>query len=552
MLNQNRAFAATVGVFTLFLTLSAGCAKKPDATKAGAAQAASLPPPVQVVPARSETMLRLVPVTGSLQALQTVDILPKISARVLSVSGREGDPVRVGQVVAQLDTADLQRQVDQSRANIETIRVRISQARTNYSTQVTTSDVAVRDAQEQLRAAQAQLEVTRRPQRSQEVVVAENSVKQAQANYDKAKSDRVRYAQLFKEGATAAITLDQYVTQEKVAQATLDSAKQQLAIIKQGGRAENIQAQVAQVARARGALRQAQANRANVSVRREDIESAQANLAQAQAQLAVARQAVADASLRSPISGVIATRKIEPGQLAVPSQSIAQVIALDTVYFEAQINEQDVANVRQGQPVQITLDAYPGRSFSGKIARLSPTGSATGRTFSARVEIPNAGGILRPGLFARGAVVTASYPNSVTAPIEALLRSDENTTEARLFTVENGVAHEHKVTTGVESPDGRRYAVRGIEAGAQIVVAGQRSLKDGDKVNLEPVTAAASGGATSGTGGDSGGGSAEGGASGGNGGSSGSGFSGSAASTGVAGSTGSAAGGGTAGGESAR
>ncbi|MBC7807952.1 MAG: efflux RND transporter periplasmic adaptor subunit [Akkermansiaceae bacterium] len=482
--NFHMATASLIGVS---LVLSAGCAPKKDAAKekAGQAQAANQPSPVQVETAKSETVLRIVPVTGSLIALQTVELLPKLTARVVSLSGREGDSVRAGQVVAQLDTADLERQVEQARSNVETARTRLSQAQTNYETQLTTSDVAIQDAQEALRGTQAQLALTRRPQRSQEVIVAENNVKQAQANFDKAKSDRTRYEALFKEGATAAITLDQYVTQEKVAQANLNSAKQQFAIAREGGRAENIASQEAQVARSRQALRQAQANRANVSVRGDDIESARSTLTQSQAALGVAQQAVRDASLRSPINGVIADRKIEPGQLAAPGTSVAQIVALETVYFEAQINEQDVSRVRQGQTVQVKLDAYPNRVFAGKVAKVFPTASVTGRTFFAAVQIPNSGGVLRPGLFARGEIVTERRPNSVTAPIEAIIRDPESENKARVFTVDNGVAQEQNVTLGITSPDGRRVELQGVEPGSQIVVTGQRALKDGDRVTAE-------------------------------------------------------------------
>lgn len=486
-IHKNNYYVATASLIAMSLVLSAGCAPKKDAAKekAGQAQAANQPSNVQVETAKSETVLRIVPVTGSLIALQTVELLPKLSARVISVSGREGDAVRAGQVVAQLDTADLNRQVEQARSNVETASTRLSQAETNYKTQLTTSDVTIQDAQEALRAAQAQLALTRRPQRSEEVIVAENNVKQAQANFDKAKSDRTRYETLFKEGATAAITLDQYVTQEKVAEANLNSAKQQLTIAREGGRKENISAQEAQVARGRQALRQAQANRANVSVRRDDIESARASLRQAQSALGVAEQAVRDASLRSPINGVIADRKIEPGQLAAVGSSVAQIVALETVYFEAQINEQDVSRVRQGQTVQVTLDAYPNRTFTGSVAKVFPTGSVTGRTFFAAVRIPNSGGVLRPGLFARGEIVTERIPNSVTAPVDSLIRDAESETKARIFTVEDGIAVENEVTLGITSPNGRRVQVQGIAPGSQIVVAGQRALKPGDRVTAE-------------------------------------------------------------------
>ncbi|MBC8142327.1 MAG: efflux RND transporter periplasmic adaptor subunit [Armatimonadetes bacterium] len=474
--------AAIASVFTV-----AGCAPKEDAAakKAGQAQAANQPTPVTTVPAGSETVLRLVPVTGSLIALQSVELFPKVTARVVSVSGREGDTVQAGQVVAQLDTSDLQRQVEQAQANVDTARVRLEQAQTTYQTQRTTSDVAVKDAQEALLAAQAQLALVRTPQRSQEVIVAENNVKQAQANFDKAQSDRKRYAELFKEGATAAITLDQYVTQEKVAQATLNSAKQQLALIREGGRTENIAAQEAQVARSRGALRQAEANRSNVSLRQDDISSARASVSQAQAALGVAQRAVGDASLRSPITGVISDRKIEPGQLAAVGTSVAQVVALNTVYFEAQINEQDVANVRQGQQANVRLDAYPNRVFTGKVVKVFPTGNATGRTFNARIQLPNVGNALRPGLFARGEIVTQRLPGSVTVPVEALIRDQDSQTRATVYTENNGVVEKKIVTLGITTSDAARVQVEGLPAGANVIVVGQRGVKEGDKVKAE-------------------------------------------------------------------
>ena len=471
----------------LALSVAAGC-KKPDAAKkAGQAQAAALPAPVDVAPAKTETAVRLVPVTGSLQALQTVELLPKVAARVVSVAGREGDPVRAGQVIVQQDVSDLNRQVEQARALADTARTRLAQAQTTYETQKTTSASAVRDAQAQVRAAQEQLALTRRPQRSQEVIVAENNVKQAKANYDKAVSDQRRYAELFKEGATAAITLDQYRTQAEVSRAALDSARQQLTIARQGGRQESVAAQEAQVARAQQALTQAEANRSQVGLRGQDIESARSTVSQSLAALAVAEQAVRDAALVSPIDGVIADRKIEPGQLASPGQSVMQIVSLSTVYFEAQINEQDVSRVREGQTVFVTLDAYPSKPFTGKIVRLNPSGSATGRTFNARVVIANTKGVLRPGLFARGNVVVEKEANQVTVPVEALLRDPDDDAKATVFTAENGVAHANTVRIGLSSPDGRRVAVTGLSGNVQVVVTGQRVMKDGDKVTATPV-----------------------------------------------------------------
>jgi RND family efflux transporter MFP subunit len=488
---------------TLLAFGAAGCGKgggKEPAQGAGQAQAAPAPSVVRVTPARTETVTRDVAVTGSVQALQSISLSPKIAARVVSVAGREGAAVRAGQVVVQQDTSDLDRQVQQRLADVESARARLAQAETNLRLQGTTNRVGVSNAQAALAAAQAQLKsaranlaLTKRPQRTQEVAVAENSVAQAQANYDKAKTDRERYEQLTKEGASAQSVLDQYVTQERVALANLNSAKQQLDIARQGGRQESIVASQGQVQQAEEAVRQAESNlrqaRANtqqVEVRRGDVESARAALSQAQAALAVARQAVEDAAIRSPIDGQIAQRQTEPGQQAAPGQSVAQVVALDTVYFEAKVPDTDVTLLAPGQPVAVTIDAFRGRTFPGRIARIYPTGSATSRTFNVRVEIPNTDATLRPGLFARGTVTAERRTGVVTVPQEALLRGTaEGDAAGTVFTVENGAARQRKVETGLTTPDGLRVEVSGLPAGASVIVVGQRGIKDGDRVTVQ-------------------------------------------------------------------
>ncbi|MDX1933328.1 MAG: efflux RND transporter periplasmic adaptor subunit [Capsulimonadales bacterium] len=516
-----------VAGFALLGLVTAGCAKKAEETGAKAPgntpaqNAANTAVPVDVAAVRTLTVSRNVEVTGSLAALQSVALTPKVNQRVVRVVGREGAPVRAGEIVVQQDTTDLLRQLQQAEANLASARanlssaqanaraasVRVSQARTNANVQVTTSWAGVRDAEEQLRSAQANLALTRNPQRSQEVTVAENNVKQAQANFDKARTDRERYEALVKEGAAAQITLDQYVTQEKVARAALDSAQQQLEIAREGGRAEQIRTAETQVARAQANLRQAKANQQQVTVRQDDVRAAQATLAQAnaaaeqaaaavrqqEATVALSRQAVDDAAIRSPIDGVISERRIEPGQIAAPGTTVVTVVSLDTVFFEAQVPETDVRFVRQGQTVEVRLDAFPRKAFNGTISRVYPTGSQTSRIFNARVEIRNTENQLRPGLFARGEIV-AERRDAVTVPVEAVVTDPIGSLDAteaqaalentRVYVVANGVAQERKVTQGLISGDGKRVEVTGVREGEQVVVGGQRGLKDGAKVTI--------------------------------------------------------------------
>lgn len=496
---------------TLGFTLLAGCGPRGGekaeggaggekaagaAGPAGATQpAAVVATPVRVAPAREEVVTRTIPVTGSTSALQTVDLSAKIAARVVSVIGREGERVNKGQVVVQQDTTDLNAQLQQAQANLQaseanlrSAQARLAQTETQARLQVTTSSVGIRDAEQQVASAQEQLALAKRPQRTQEINVAENAVSLAQANYERATSDRQRYEALVKEGAAPQITLDQYVNQEKVAKAALDTAREQLQIAQTGGRAESVRQAEAAVRRAEAQLRLARANRQQIDVREDDIRAARAAVAQARAQVAqqqatvrIARQAITDASLRSPINGVISERLTEPGQQAAPGAAVMRLISLDTVYFEAQVAETELNSVKVGQPVTVRLDAYPGRVFTGKVARINPTGSTSSRTFNVRVNIPNNAGALRPGLFARGEVV-AEQRRGVVVPKDALV---VNEGQFSVFVAKaGGTAERREVEVGVQTPATAEIR-RGVQPGEQVIVAGQNALKSGGRIDIK-------------------------------------------------------------------
>ena len=487
-MKSNKQTALLCAALALFFALASGCTKKgAEGDKAGAkggagkTQAAADPAtPVRVLPAKRETVTRAIPVTGSISALQTVNLSPKITARVTSVIAREGSRVRAGQIVVQQDTSDLMIQLQQVAASAQAARAKLAQARTAANLQVTTSSVGIADAQQQVRSAEEQLQLAKRPQRTQEVNVAQNNVAQAQANYERAQADRKTYESLVKEGAAAQITLDQYRTQEAVQKAALASAKEQLNIAQTGGRSEQVQTAQAALVRAQAALRLARANVQNNQVREDDIRNAQALVAQADAQVAAVRQQIMDASIVSPIDGIIAARQTEPGQLAAPGTSVLQIVRLQNVYFEAQVPETDISSVSSGKPVTVTVDAYPGQKFEGRVAKVYPTASTSSRTFRVRVEVPNTSGRLRPGLFAQGSVA-AETRQGIVVPKDAVVSDGENDV---VYTVENNVAKKHTVEVGIQT-DTTAEIRSGVRDGDTVIVAGQNALRDGAKVAIK-------------------------------------------------------------------
>jgi HlyD family secretion protein len=441
--------------------------------------------PVAVTPASQQMVTRSVPVTGSITALQSVSLTPKVSGRILSVSGREGASVSTGQIVVQQDTADLERQLQQSIANLQSANAKLTQAQTSYKIQQTTSSTNVQNAQAALASAKSALSLARNPQRSEQVTQAEIAVRQAKANYDRAVADRKRYDYLVKEGAAAQATLDQYVTTEAVQKATLENAQQSLKIAQTGGRTEEVRQAQEQVRQAEIALQQARSNVQQNQVSQDEIRAAKAAVAQNQAAVDLARQQIADAAIRSPINGVISVRATEPGQQAAPGTSIATIVSLKTVYFQAQVPETTLSDIQPDQTAEVKVDAYPARSFRGKIARIYPTGSTSSRTFSVRVDIPNDAGLLKPGMFARGQVILERR-QGIVIPKDALVAKNGNTENYQVFLATNGgkVAKAQTVKVGITT-DVTVEILSGVQNGDQVITAGQDSLKDGAAIQVE-------------------------------------------------------------------
>jgi len=495
-----------VAVIAVSLVVANGC-------RSGQPPKATTKMPVETVPVRTMRSAegdigREVRLTGSLVADNTIQLATRITARVVEAPFREGMSVRKGDLLIRQDTIDLANQeraaraavtqaiagVASAQAAVRVAETRLEQARTQAKVQTTSSAGTVADAEAQLRSAQAQLEIARRPQRGQEVVVAESSVAQAQANLEKAAQDRRRYAQLVADGAASKSQLDQYVNQEKIAKATLDSASAQLDIARTGGREESIRSAESAVRRAEVGVQLAKSNVQLDRVREDDVRSAEASLEQsrsallqakatlasANASLDRSRQDMANAVLRAPIDGVVATRSAEVGQLLGPGTPAISLVTSGQVHFDALVPETDIARLVVGGAVEVTIDALSGRARQGRIGRIYPVGSSSSRNFTVRVDIDGEDGSERPGMFVRGRVGVDRH-SAILVSKDAIVKTESD--EDSVFVIRDGAAYRKRVRLGIVG-DKSVEIVEGIESNAEVVVAGQSSLKDGVRVTV--------------------------------------------------------------------
>jgi len=441
---------------------------------------------VETAAATTRDMEQTISVTGTIRAYKDVTLVSEVNAIVSRVAAREGDRVRAGQVVIQLDTKDATSRVEQVQAALASATAMANQAQTGLRLQQTQTSTGIQQAQAALSAARDRLRMLETGARPQERLVAEAGVRQAQAGYDKAKKDLERAESLFKQGAIAEQQVDAAQAALQVAAATLDSAKQQLSLVREGPRTEEVEVARSQVRQAEEALRLAKAGQAQVEMRRAEVKTAQAAVGQARATLDYALQQLSKTSIKSPIDGVVYVRKAEPGEVAgaFPMMMIAD---LRSLYFEASVSELQVAGLSPGDRVSVSVDGLPRRRFEGRIEKVVPVATPGTRNFMVRIQVDNPSGLLRPGMFARGEAVVARHPNAVVVPSQAVITQAG---ETRVFVAENGRARLRRVKLGAINSDVTEIE-SGVRPGEQVVVIGQQALRHNDaiRVTKQPPTA---------------------------------------------------------------
>ena len=349
--------------------------------------------------------------TGSLAADEQTDVAPQTAGKVVAVGVDIGSFVRRGQMLVQLDADELKLRVEQAAAQVEQAKA------------------AVRQAEEKigLRPGQAF-----DPNRVADVAAAKVALDLAEKNLQRADK-------LIESGDVSRSFYDEQ-------RARRDQLKEQYEV----------------------ALAQARQNYAAVDVSR-------TNVANAQAQLALARKNLSYAVIPAPIHGFVTERTADVGEYVSPQQKVATIVRTNPLRIRIDVPEQAIPEVKVGQSVSVTTSAWPDKSFAGRIARIAPNVSATSRTLTVEAEIENSNNELKPGQFATVRILQDRAAPAVLVPARAVV------TEAgvsRVYVIKNGHAEQRLVQTG--QTEGDLIEVKnGVAADEQVATSGLDRLSDG-------------------------------------------------------------------------
>jgi RND family efflux transporter MFP subunit len=246
-------------------------------------------------------------------------------------------------------------------------------------------------------------------------------VREARAVLEEARASRERYAALLRDGVISKADFDQVLAQSRVADSRYQEAL-------------------------------------------EEIRNRQAIATQRRAEVALARQQLADTAIYAAFDGVVQQRIASLGEFLAAGAPVVEIVKIDPLRFRAQVPERDAASIRPGQNIQLVIDGST-RQASGIITRLSPTITERTRILEVEADIPNDGS-LRAGSFARATIVTDTSAASLAIPREALVTFAGI---EKVVLVQEGQTKEKPVTTG------RRTAqwvevLDGVKAGDEVVL----------------------------------------------------------------------------------
>lgn len=378
---------------------------------------------------------RTVETTGSLLAWEEVTLNTPVPGTIARLLADLGDRVESGQIVAELDKREFTLAVQQAQAVLRA------------------SQDGLARAQAQVASSRANLEQVKQSRKSWEAGLNRTRAVLEEAQLNLERNRRLVDAQL-----VAQRDFDASRTQHESA-----LAQHQVSQVEMGQYPDRVRVAEAQL-------------QSDLSA----VQVAEAEIERRQAELGLTQKKLTDATLRSPIRGAVAKRHVNPAEFVKDNAPIFTIVRADILKYVGAVAEHAALDMQIGQSVTLQVDAAPGRSFTGRITRVSPAVDVANRTIAIEAEVANPQHVLKPGLFARG-VAETGHDRGVAFVPEAAVSYFVGIT--KVFVVEDGKARERAVKLGVKQ-DGAVQVLEGVKPGEQVATSGLAQLYDGAPVTV--------------------------------------------------------------------
>jgi len=229
-------------------------------------------------------------------------------------------------------------------------------------------------------------------------------------------------------------------------------------------------------------LTQVQAARQQYQTAQNAAQQSFRSLEAARARVDLARKSAADTVVRAPFSGIVAERLVGAGDFVSRGMKVATVVRIDPVRVELTVPEQFLSQVQTGQAVRLSVDAYPGQTFTAKVRYVSPALKTDQRALTVEAVAANADGRLKPGLFATALLQQPASAPALLVPAEAV---ETVAGTSRVYTVTSEHRAEERIVTVGEKVGGLVELASGVKSGERVVANPRGKLADGVRVQIE-------------------------------------------------------------------
>jgi RND family efflux transporter MFP subunit len=318
--------------------------------------------PADLAVAESKPLSRWLPVSGTLQPVHQAPVKSKVSGEVRAITVREGDAVQAGQVLARMDTADLEARLIERQGQLASAKAQLDMAEKNLSTN------------------------------------------------------------------------QKLLKQKFISQNAFDNSE------------------------------------SSMNVNRGTVMSAEANVR-------LAQNAIKDAVATAPLTGIVAKRHVQPGEKVAFDTPLVTVVDLKDIELQAMVPAIDIPELRPGMPVELAVDGFGERKFTGRIERINPATEPGTRAILVFVGVPNPQGELRGGMFSTGRVALAASAPVLSLPAVAV-RSEAG--QSFVWTIEDGKLVKRVVLVGRRDEENGRVEIKtALPATVKVLAARFDNLKEG-------------------------------------------------------------------------
>ncbi len=470
------------------------------------------------VPVEAKDLTVKITASGVVQPVRRVNLSPKTQGRLAELYVEQGDRVQAGEIVARMESGDIQAQLmqaearlDRAQANLEKLqtgsrpeaidqaRARLNQVQANLAQlQAGSRPEEIAQAEARLREAKARLKDAQSGSVNDEIEQAQARIQANQAELELA-SERVRrYQGLKTEGAISQDRLDEYLRDQRRLQALQDEVEKRLEQLQQSQRSQ-IQQRQANVEQERQALTQlengtrseeiarAQAEVAEAEsklnellngTRSEEIATAQAEVDEAVGQVKFYQVQLEDTKVRAPFSGIITQRYAVEGAFVTPATSASDatsatstsIVALaKDLEVLAKIPEADIAQIKPNQPVEIIADSYPDQVFKGRVNIIAPEAvkERDVTLFQARILIETGKDQLQSGMNVDLRFIGEKLKQALVVPTVAIVTNKGQS--GVLLPDENNKPEFHPVTIGSQMGN-QIQVLKGLQPGERVFI----------------------------------------------------------------------------------